>query len=215
MLKAIRTYALTLALFAAGATALLSLVQMQTAPLIQLREDEQRQKLLDELLPPALYDNDLLHSCYLAMDPLLGAHGPHHLYLAKRQGVIIAVVVESNTPGGYGGPIRLITANDLQGTILGVRVLGHHETPGIGDKIERRNTDWIEIFTGRKFATPGATSWQISRDGGNFDQISGATITSRAVVNGVQNAARYVLKERHMLKIEQRFENLPRCEVTR
>lgn len=108
-------------------------------------------------------------------------------YRVKREGAWVATVIESETPSGYVGPIRLLTAIDLQGKIIGVRVTAHRETPGLGDKIEAGRSDWINKFTGQSLSLPLTSRWATKKDGGEFDQISGATVTSRAAINAIQD----------------------------
>ncbi|MDG1462842.1 MAG: RnfABCDGE type electron transport complex subunit G [Gammaproteobacteria bacterium] len=108
-------------------------------------------------------------------------------YRVKREGAWVATVIESETPSGYVGPIRLLTAIDLQGKIIGVRVTAHRETPGLGDKIEAGRSNWINKFTGQSLSFPLTSRWATKKDGGEFDQISGATVTSRAAINAIQD----------------------------
>ncbi|HBQ6636558.1 electron transport complex subunit RsxG, partial [Klebsiella pneumoniae] len=94
-------------------------------------------------------------------------------------------------PDGYSGAIQLLVAADFSGTVLGTRVTEHHETPGLGDKIELRLSDWITHFAGKVIHGQGDSHWAVKKDGGDFDQFTGATITPRAVVNAVKRAGLY------------------------
>ncbi len=100
-------------------------------------------------------------------------------------------VLETTAPDGYSGAIQLLVGADFNGTVLGTRVTEHHETPGLGDKIELRLSDWITHFAGKKISGADDAHWAVKKDGGDFDQFTGATITPRAVVNAVKRAGLY------------------------
>ena len=103
----------------------------------------------------------------------------------------VAAVLETTAPDGYSGAIQLLVGADFNGTVLGTRVTEHHETPGLGDKIELRLSDWITHFAGKKISGADDAHWAVKKDGGDFDQFTGATITPRAVVNAVKRAGLY------------------------
>lgn len=134
-----------------------------------------------------MYDNDIQQSCSQVSDPQLGS-GTRHIYVARKDGQPVAVVMEVTAPDGYSGAIQLLLATDFNGKVLGTRVTEHHETPGLGDKIERRLSDWITHFAGKTIQSTSDSSWAVKKDGGQFDQFTGATITPRAVVNAVKRA---------------------------
>ena len=92
---------------------------------------------------------------------------------------------------GYSGPINLLVAVNVDGTLSGVRVVSHKETPGLGDKIETNKDDWILGFVGKSLSNPSEALWKVRKDGGEFDQFTGATITPRAVVNAVREVLKY------------------------
>jgi electron transport complex protein RnfG len=129
----------------------------------------------------------------------LGSADDARVYRIKRGGEILAVIVPALTPSGYGGPICLIAGIDRNGTLTGVKVLEQHETPGIGDRIAIDNSDWIRRFIGKSLTDPAPNRWQVRRDGGAFDQITGATISSRAVVRQVRRALDYFHDDRARL----------------
>ena len=110
-----------------------------------------------------------------------------------------AAVLTAVAPEGYGGGIRLLVAINYDGTLAGVRVLSHHETPGLGDKIEAERSDWILQFEGLSLENPAPRNWRVKKDGGRFDQFTGATITPRAVVAAVYDALVYFEAHREAL----------------
>ncbi|MCW8827688.1 MAG: electron transport complex subunit RsxG [Gammaproteobacteria bacterium] len=191
--------ALILGLFAVTGTALVALTQKGTAERIA---ENERQALLDNLhqvVPPALHDNDLYADTIKVRDPLLGTDKPVTVYRARQSGQPVAAVIASIAPDGYGGGIKLLVGIRYDGTLSGVRVIGHKETPGLGDAIEAERSDWILGFSGRSLVDPAEPQWKVKKDGGVFDQFTGATITPRAVVQAVYNTLRYYQNHREEL----------------
>jgi Na+-translocating ferredoxin:NAD+ oxidoreductase subunit G len=128
----------------------------------------------------------------LVRDPeLLGTPGQVSVYRARQRGRPVAVVISPVAPVGYSGPIRLLVGILADGTLSGVRVVSHRETPGLGDKVELERDDWILGFDGRSLGDPPVSRWAVRRDGGVFDQFTGATVTPRAVVRAVRDALVY------------------------
>ena len=111
----------------------------------------------------------------------------------------VAVVLALIAPDGYGGPIKLLVGINADGSLAGVRVVNHHETPGLGDAIDTRRSNWILGFTGRSLGDPSPAQWAVRKDGGVFDQFTGATITPRAVVKAVKRALVYFEAHRDTL----------------
>lgn len=170
-----------LGLFSLVTAALLALADENTRTAIAARQAEDLAASLEQVIAPDLHDNDLA----AAQRPLTDAEeGPVLAYVAMRDGAVTGVAFEL-VGYGYSGAIRVLMALAPDGTILGVRVLAHAETPGLGDKIEVAKGDWIEGFTGLSAENPGPEGWKVKRDGGVFDQFAGATITPRAVVGTV------------------------------
>lgn len=186
MLEMIRKNGLILAIFAAITTGVTALVNQITKPTVAHQMALQQKSLLDQVVPPTLYDNQLQQECYLVSDPELGDKQPHSLYLARKAGQPVAAAVETTAPDGYSGAIKLLVGADFNGMVLGVRVIEHHETPGLGDKIELRISDWITHLAGVKIQAENDTYFAVKKDGGEFDQFTGATITPRAVVNATK-----------------------------
>lgn len=175
-----------LAGFALIASALLGVGDLATRDVIELRRAEDLKASLAQVVPASLYDNDLLQDVILvdSKDDGIGADQTQ-VYIARKEGKVAAVSFKLVAPDGYSGAIYLIMGVDREGGILGVRVISHTETPGLGDKIEAAKSAWVQSFNGRslKNLTPG--QWAVKKDGGVFDQFSGATITPRSVVKAV------------------------------
>jgi electron transport complex protein RnfG len=147
---------------------------------------------LHVLVPPDTHTNDLFTDMIEVRDPvLLGTREPVQVYRARRDDEAVALVLTPEAPDGYSGSIKLLVGIDADGTLTGVRVLSHRETPGLGDAIEAERSDWILSFDGRRLGDPPADQWRVRRDGGVFDQFTGATVTPRAVVNAVRKSLIY------------------------
>ncbi|OEJ66288.1 electron transporter RnfG [Magnetovibrio blakemorei] len=176
--------ALTLTIFATVAAGLLTIGDIQTRPAIAQRLAEDLNAILSQVVPPELHDNALSKDVLI----LKSATGkPVTVYRARKGDEIIGFAYSVTGQGGYAGPVELVMGVNAQGQVLGVRVLSHAETPGLGDKIELQKSDWILSFTGLSFANLPRGKWAVKKDGGTFDQFSGATITPRAVVKAVKD----------------------------
>jgi len=183
--------------FALVGTAMLAFTHDRTEPVITRGQLEQKRALLSQVLPASLYDNDLLASQQsVPPDDLLGTRKPSALWLARRGGVFSGVVLEAVAPDGYSGDIALLIGIDASGTVTGVRVTAHRETPGLGDYIDRAKSAWIDQFAGKSLNAPEAKHWKVAKDGGHFDARAGATITPRAVVKAVKSALDYFARHR-------------------
>lgn len=184
--------AATLAVLAAICTALVAF----THELTRDRIAENQQRFLEESLQPVLegldYEGTLSESVLTVAAPhdLPGTEDAtiYRLYADQQPLAALFIVTPKN---GYAGPIRLLIGVDADGEVLRVRVLEHRETPGLGNRIEAEKSDWIEIFRGKSLGSPVTDQWEIRRDGGAFDQLSGASITSRAVVQAVRDTLIY------------------------
>jgi H+/Na+-translocating ferredoxin:NAD+ oxidoreductase subunit G len=184
--------ALTLAIIAAVLTALVALVASFTRERIASNEQAWIRQRLDALVPPATHDNDLLADSISVVAPdLLGSAQPVKIYRARRAGAPVAAVLRPIAPDGYRGPIELLVAIGQDGRLIGVQVIRHQETPGLGDAFESRDVHWLDRFRGRSLTDPPTQRWTVRRDGGDFDAFTGATITPRAIVKAVRNALEY------------------------
>jgi len=175
-----------LAGFALLASVLLGVTNCSTEDTIQRRLNEDLIKSLEEVVPAALHDNDMLQDTLTVptADFNIGANETT-VYLAKKSGKVTAVCFKFIAPDGYSGAINMIMGVDRDGNILGVRVLSHKETPGLGDKIETAKSDWILNFAGKSLDNLMSAQWTDEKDGGVFDQFAGATITPRKSVQAI------------------------------
>jgi Na+-translocating ferredoxin:NAD+ oxidoreductase subunit G len=184
--------ALTLAIVAAVLTAVLAGVASLTRERIAANEQAWIKQRLDSLVTPDSHDNDLLADSIAVTAPdLLGSSQPVRIYRARRGGAPVAAVIRPIAPDGYRGPIELLVAIGQDGRLIGVQVIRHEETPGLGDAFESRDVHWLDRFRGRSLTDPPPQRWTVRRDGGDFDAFTGATITPRAIVKAVRNALEY------------------------
>jgi H+/Na+-translocating ferredoxin:NAD+ oxidoreductase subunit G len=182
----------TLVLLAAALTAIIALVAGITRERIAHNEQAWITQRLDALVPPAMHDNDLLADSIAVTSPdLLGSAQPVRIYRARRGGAPVAAVIRSIAPDGYRGPIELLVAIGQDSRLIGVQVIRHNETPGLGDAFESRDVHWLDRFRGRSLTDPPTQRWTVRRDGGDFDAFTGATITPRAIVKAVRNTLDY------------------------
>jgi electron transport complex protein RnfG len=197
--------AVFLFLFAVIGAGLVAFTFDSTAEKIADNERRALLKSLNELVPEQRYDNDIFNDVvHVRNSELLGTSEPVPVYRARKNGWPVAAVLAPVTPDGYSGAIRLLVAINVDATLAGVRVVQHRETPGLGDAIEAERSNWILGFNGRSLSNPPAERWKVKRDGGAFDQFTGATITPRAVVKAVKEALLYF--QRHSQEL---FEQEP------
>jgi H+/Na+-translocating ferredoxin:NAD+ oxidoreductase subunit G len=190
--------------FALLSAALLIIGNLSTHAAIEERLDEDLRSSLERVIPSTLYTNNLLDGPLLVAD----AQGrPVQIYrgIKAHQVTAVAFRIFGN---GYAGEIELILGLDSDGRILGVRVLSHAETPGLGDKIEERKSDWILGFNGRPLENTTSAQWRVKKDGGEFDQFTGATITPRGVVKAIHQGLDFYRQHRgELLALSQATDN--------
>lgn len=192
---------LLLALFAVITALVISATFLQTRERIAQQQRMAEEKALLQILPRESHDNSLLDDTLPAPvgGELLRLAEPRPVYRARRNGEVTALIVPARAPDGYSGNIDLLVGVRRDGSIAGVRVLNHRETPGLGDKIEHRKSGWISSFRGRSLENTLAADWAVQKDGGIFDQFTGATITPRAVINATRRTLEFVASERDTL----------------
>ena len=184
-----------LALFAVIGGGALALTHAGTAD--RIREQEQATLIgrLNEIVPEARYDNALLKdTTQVQSREIFGTDDAMTVYRARRGDRPVALLLTTVAPNGYSGAIRLLVGVNADGRLAGVRVVQHRETPGLGDKIELSRSAWIRVFTGLSLDNPPAAAWKVRKDGGQFDQFAGATITPRAVVAAVRRTLDYAVR---------------------
>lgn len=184
--------AIILLLFALIGTALVVYTHDNTRERIAANERATLLRKLHQLIPPELHDNTLLEDTLTVTDRhLLGTAGPVTVYRARKNAQPVALVIAPVAPDGYSGSIKLLVGINVDGTLSGVRVVAHRETPGLGDAIDETRSDWIHILDNRSLGDPPLERWGVKKDGGDFDQLTGATITPRAVIKAVRQALLY------------------------
>ncbi len=186
LLREIAKPAVLLTAFALVGTLILAGIHAATTERIANNE---RQALLNELnalVSPEHYDNDPLHDQISLPAASLNSAAPITVYRARQQGQPVAALFVTTTPEGYSGNIKLLIAVNADQTLAGVRALNHKETPGLGDRIEVEKSDWILQFQAKSLDNPAPEQWAVRKDGGAFDQFTGATITPRAVVSMIK-----------------------------
>lgn len=184
--------AATLAAIAAVLMAGLVTIAGVTRDRIERNQQAWIKQHLDALIAPQSYDNDPLSDTIEVTAPdLLGTSEPVTIYRARKSGAPVALAVRSIAPDGYRGPIELLVGIAPDGTLIGVQVIRHNETPGLGDAFENRDADWLERFRGLSLTNPPQQRWTVRRDGGDFDAFTGATITPRAIVKAVRRTLEF------------------------
>ena len=195
----ITSNAMLMAGFALVTAFLLAGTHLGTREQIARSERQAAEKALLEIVPAQRHDNDILTDNlpvpteYWAQ---LGLVEGGDIHVARQNHHVVAVIVPAVAPDGYSGDIRLIVGINIDGDIAGVRVLDHRETPGLGDKVELKKSDWILGFNGKSLLNPAPDAWKVKKDGGEFDQFTGATITPRAIVQQVKLALDYFKMDR-------------------
>lgn len=187
----------TLAMIAAICTTLVAATYRATAERIAANE----KALLEQSLQPALagvfYDSGISES-RLVLPPPHGLPGNDTalIYRVYAEDRPVAALFAVTARDGFSGPIRVLVGIDADGTLTGLRILEHRETPGLGDKIESTRSDWVYQFEGRSIGDPAVAGWAIRGDGGEFDQLTGASVTPRAVIKAVRDTLIYFAARR-------------------
>jgi len=182
----------TLAVIAAICTSMVAITWQLTAERIASNKKEWLERSLQPALAGLFFDSSVTESMLLIPPPHelpgSGAAIIYRVYAGEKPVAALFVVVARN---GYAGPIRLLIGIAMDGTVTGVRVLEHRETPGLGDRIETTKTDWVLQFDGHSLRDPEPARWALKGDGGDFDQLTGASVTPRAIVNAVRETLTY------------------------
>lgn len=217
LFASIRRNAIGLAIFAVVTAGAIAVTQVMTADRIAYNIKAAEARALNQILPASSYDNDLLND---TMDidsrfnqQLLGPLADNALiYRARNNGSVSAVILPAIAPDGYTTNIDLIVGINRDGSLAGVRVVAHRETPGLGDKIDTRKSDWILSFANKSLNNPMSEQWAVKKDGGDFDQFTGATITPRAVVRAVKRALMFFDMHKDLLLDNQVRSSAPHVD---
>lgn len=177
----------------------LSITFEKSNPIIEQNKIEFKTKLLNEVLDGLDYDNDLIGT-YIRIKPneLLKNKTEKYAYLAKKNNILQAVLIESIAPDGYSGEINILTAIRSDGEIIGTRIIDHKETPGLGDYIDQKKSSWLSNFNGMSLNNRTDPDWRVKKDQGTFDYKAGATITPRAVIKSVKNTLLFYKENREL-----------------
>ncbi|MGD9356231.1 MAG: electron transport complex subunit RsxG [Chromatiales bacterium] len=199
MSRNILVSALILGVFGFIGATLVAVTEFGTHDRILENERQALLRQLYEIVPKQRVDNDILaHPLTVNAHEALGQESSL-IYVGEKANRLSAMVFEMTVPDGYSGPIRLLVGVDGNGVLLGTRVIAHKETPGLGDKIEKEKSDWILGFKGKSLTDPKLDRWKVKKDGGDFDQFTGATVTPRAVVNGIRRVLLYFDQQKDAL----------------
>ncbi|MER2526601.1 MAG: electron transport complex subunit RsxG [Candidatus Competibacter denitrificans] len=192
--------ALILTGFATVGTALVAVTYTSTKDIIAEAQRAALEASLNQLVPADRYDNRVVEDQIEVVAPeWLGTDEPVAVYRARKNGQPVALFATPTAPDGYSGPIQLLVGVYADGALAGVRVLAHKETPGLGDGIDEKRSPWILAFAGKSLENPRPDAWKVKKDGGVFDQFTGATITPRAVVKATRKFLDYVRTHREQL----------------
>ena len=200
---------LMLGIFALVSTGLIAVTHLLTKDKIAKELELALVRQLTQMVPPENYDNQVYNDCIKVLNKeLLGSSEAQQVYRMRNNQSNYALMITAVAPDGYSGNIQLALATDARGKVLGVNILAHQETPGLGDKIERSKSSWIEQFDGLSLQTQSKEYFKVTKDGGEFDSLTGATITSRAMVKSVYNALKFI-----NLQNKQLFKRTSNCVV--
>ena len=203
LLKKMIISAVVLGMFAVVGTTMVAVTFDQTKEKIAENHKQATLKSLHQLIPPSTHDNDIFNDTLQVTSlEFLGSKKPVMVYRARKNKQPIAAILTTIAPDGYTGEITLLVAIKYDASIAGVRVIKHKETPGLGDVIEIEKSNWILQFDNSSLTNPIEKQWKVKRDGGNFDQLTGATITPRAIVKAIHKALLFYKQQRDKLFVQ-------------
>ncbi len=194
--------ALVLGLFALISTGILASIQQVSKEKIADNERQQLIKKLNSVIAGDQYDNDIYHDRIYRSHPLLDAKNPSAIFRVRHQNHPKALVISLTAADGYNGEIKLLLSVDVDGVVKAVRPVQHKETPGLGDGIEPNKSDWIHQFAATSLSKLENKAWAVKKNGGQFDALTGATVTSRAVIRAIYKGLEYVQMEANSLYTE-------------
>ena len=199
-LKKISSTAAAMIIFSLLASTALSISYFVTKTPIEESDARAKRIFLNQVIPSNLYDNNLVKDTIsVEPNPLIGNKKNIDIYRAKKNNQVIAVIIETIAPDGYSGEIKTLVGIDQEDKILGVRVITHKETPGLGDYIEIEKSQWVKNFDLKSLDKMTEKEWTVKKDGGDFDYVSGATITPRAVIKSTYKSLLYAKENKKRL----------------
>jgi len=199
-LKKISSTAAAMIIFSLLASTALSISYFVTKTPIEESDARAKRIFLNQVIPSNLYDNNLVKDTIsVEPNPLIGNKKNIDIYRAKKNNQVIAVIIETIAPDGYSGEIKTLVGIDQEDKILGVRVITHKETPGLGDYIEIEKSQWVKNFDLKSLDKMTEKEWAVKKDGGDFDYVSGATITPRAVIKSTYKSLLYAKENKKRL----------------
>ncbi|WP_373090766.1 electron transport complex subunit RsxG [Zhongshania sp.] len=190
--QSISKNSLLLGLFAVLTTAVIAGTYLSTRGLIQENIRHAEERALLQIIPKSRHDNAMIDDADTVADSeLLGLRETKKFYRATQNGAFVGAILPATARDGYTGDIDMIVGINGDGSIAGVRVLSHRETPGLGDQVDYKKSHWVDGFIGKSLNNPDQSKWAVKKDKGVFDQFTGATITPRAVTAAVNRALLY------------------------
>ena len=210
--QSITRNSILLGLFALCTTGLIAGTFLLTKDRIAVEQRKAEEKALLEIIPTNRHNNSMLDDT-ISVDAStqgLDLRAAKYVYLASKDGVAVAAIIPVTATDGYSGDINLIVGVNIDGSVAGVRVLSHRETPGLGDKVDLKKSDWVLGFNGRSLTNPQLSKWAVKKDKGEFDQFTGATITPRAVVAATRRALQYAQSQSAVLFADKSLKQEPK-----
>ena len=199
MSSSISRNSILLGLFAVLTTCIIAGTFLGTRERIAEEQRKAAERALLEIVPVERHNNSMLDDTAVIAEGTLGAGADKQAFIARQDGLPVAVILPVTAPDGYSGDIDIIVGINMDGSIAGVRALTHKETPGLGDKVDLKKSDWVLGFNGKSLINPTPERWGVKKDKGDFDQFTGATITPRAVTAAVKRALKYYAENRAAL----------------
>lgn len=190
--QSISRNSILLALFAVVTTGGIAGTYLGTKQRIAEQQRKAEEQALVEIFPKSVHDNSMLDDVIATQDhKYLKLDSEKHIYVAKQGDTPVGFIIPAIAPEGYTDKLHLIVGVNVDGSIAGVRVLKHRETPGLGDKVDLAKSAWVLGFNGKSLSDPTPENWKVKKDKGYFDQFTGATITPRAVTKAVFNTLNF------------------------
>ena len=174
-MKDILRLIIALTVISAAAGVILAVTNKVTTAPITSAAQKETVEALAAVLPP--FDNDP-NRCATTFTE---KGQTWNFHVGRKAGVFTGAAFEASSPNGYGGEIRLMVGITAANEIKCIKILAQKETPGLGTKITE--APFISQFDGKRIH---GTVWSVKKDQGDFDAVTGATISSRAVLGAIK-----------------------------